>query len=239
MQKVLEDAISLKLKEEIVVKAAGRTDSGVHALGMVASFQSKNEIENLQLFLISVNGIIIQTTAAVTAIKKMPEEFHARFSCTEREYEYWIANSRFRHPLLIGRSHWVKTRLDLELIESNIQYLLGQHFFASFTPPATLMGKSSKREISELRIIRSDEYSGLLKFRIRGTGFLHNMVRITVGTLIDIGRGRINNRNMREIIEARDREQAGITLPPDGLYFIRAYYEKFPEIDELYFQNRF
>lgn len=193
----------------------------------------------MTIFLISINGIIKRSTAAVLAIEKIDDSFHARFSCTEREYEYWIINSPFRHPLLEERAYWVKGRLDMLKIIENSSYLPGKQFFNSFTPPSTLLDRTSERTITEVNVVQAEDYPGLLKIKIRGSGFLHNMVRIIVGTLIDIGRGKIKNRNMKEIIEARDRNKAGITLPPYGLYFIKAHYENYPEIERLYMKNHF
>ena len=182
---------------------------------------------------------MIRTPLAALSILQVDETFHARFSCKGREYEYWVYNSRFRHPLLDGRAYWVKTEINRELLEENARQLLGRHLFDSFTPPMSLQGKSSEREILRVEVLNSDEYSGLMKIRFHGSGFLHNMVRIMSGTLIDIGRGRLKDRNMKQIIEARDRNAAGITLPPYGLYFIKAYYADYPEIENLYSGTRY
>ena len=233
VQEKLEAVISRILREEITLVAAGRTDSGVHAKGMVVSFSSSNSIPNYHKFLVSVNGLVGGSVSALAG-REMPEKFHARFSCTEREYEYKILNSKTPHPLLSERALWFKNKIDFNRLQKEAETLHGKHDFAGFTKKSVLETyNSTERQITKIEVKRDEELKNLFKIVIRGTGFLHNMVRIIVGTLLDIARGRLTS-NILDILKTHDRTHAGITLPPYGLYFLRAYYRDYPEVNQLY-----
>ncbi|MCE9499466.1 MAG: tRNA pseudouridine(38-40) synthase TruA [Leptospira sp.] len=233
VQGSLEKAIQTILQEKIIIHPAGRTDTGVHARGMIVGFHTEKKIENYHRFIMGINSMT-GGKVAVIAAREMNEKFHARFSCSGREYEYHILNSVYPHPLLEKRVYWVKKPVSLDIIRNELNFLKGKMDFSSFSKKTALLNKSPQRQITDVEIIESPELAGLIKIRVKGTGFLHNMVRIIVGTLIDIGRGKIKDRNILNILNEKDRRKAGVTLPPYGLYFIRAYYENFPEIAELY-----
>ena len=233
VQEKLEDVISLILRENITLIAAGRTDAGVHAKGMVVSFSSTNSILNYHKFLVSLNGLVGGSVSALAG-KEISDQFHARFSCTEREYEYKILNTKTPHPLLNERVLWFKNNIDFDLLQREAETLHGKHDFAGFTKKSVLETyNSTERQITKIEVKRDSELRSLFKIVIRGTGFLHNMVRIIVGTLLDIARGRLKS-NILDILRTQDRTNAGITLPPYGLYFLRAYYRDYPEINQMY-----
>lgn len=233
VQEKLETVISRILREEITLIAAGRTDAGVHAKGMVVSFSSSHSIPNYHKFLVSVNGLVGGSVSALAG-SEISEKFHARFSCTEREYEYKILNSKTPHPLLIERALWFKNKIDFDLLQKEAVTLHGKHDFAGFTKKSVLETyNSTERQITKIEVKRDEELKNLFKIVIRGTGFLHNMVRIIVGTLLDIARGRLTS-NILDILRTQDRTHAGITLPPYGLYFLRAHYKDYPEVNQLY-----
>lgn len=233
VQEKLESVISLILREDITLVAAGRTDAGVHARGMVVSFSSSKSIPNYHKFLVSVNGLA-GGHVSVLAGSEISDKFHARFSCTEREYEYKVLNTRYPHPLLAERVLWYKNKIDFEILKREAETLHGRHNFAGFTKKSVLETYSStERQITKIEVKKDEMFKDLFNIVIRGTGFLHNMVRIIVGTLLDIARGHIQ-ASILEILKAEDRTHAGITLPPHGLYFKRAYYNDYPEINHLY-----
>lgn len=232
VQEALESAFFLAYKENINISAAGRTDAGVHALGMIVSFVAQRPISDFHKLISSLNALT-KKGVAVLGAKEMPESFHARFSCTEREYVYLVLNSKYKHPLWEGRAFRIHEKLDFEKITQELSYLKGKHDFRSFAKTISVRNKITERHILDIQLKKSQEFPGLYAFHIRGTGFLHNMVRIIVGTLLDIGRGKIT-KPILEILQSEDRTEAGTTLPPYGLYFKRAFYKEYSEIDELY-----
>lgn len=237
VQGKLESILSKILRENITLVAAGRTDAGVHAKGMVASFTSQNPIQNYSKLVLSVNAISgFDGGLSVLTASEVPDSFHARFSCTEREYEYRILNTQTPHPLLKERALWFKNKIDYNLLKREMECLVGKHDFASFTKKSVLETyTSTERRITKIEIKEDEELKNLFKIVIRGTGFLHNMVRILVGTLLDIARGKISS-SILEILESLDRTKAGKTAPPHGLYFVRAHYNDYPIVNNLYSQ---
>lgn len=228
----LEKAIQIILKEEVRLSAAGRTDTGVHARGMVVSFSSRKKIENYYKFLASLNALTPSEISILQGIG-MPERFHARFSCTEREYEYWILNSKYSFPLLEKRALWIYQDVNFKRIEEEFQKILGKFDFRSFAKTSSVKDRTTERQLTEVRITRSSDYENIYKIRIRGTGFLHNMIRILVGTAMQIASGK-KDTSLLDILEKGNRVIAGITLPPHGLYFYRAYYRDYPQVDGMY-----
>ncbi|MCB1177647.1 MAG: tRNA pseudouridine(38-40) synthase TruA [Leptospiraceae bacterium] len=235
VQSTLEEAIKVSTGEIVKITAAGRTDTGVHAKGMVISFPLQNIPKNLKKFNLSLNALSHQGVS-VLALREMPEEFNARFSCTEREYEFLILNSKFESPLYEKKAYRVYKNIDLELIDSQINGLIGKYDFKSFAKSTSVKGVSTERQITSIQFKPSLDTKGLYRLMIRGTGFLHNMIRIIVGTIFDVASGKIQ-MDLKSILEAGDRTIAGKTLPPHGLYFNKAYYRDYPEIEKMYYSN--
>jgi len=139
------------------------------------------------------------------------------------------------HPLLSGRVYWIRRRLNLDKVEKELSKLVGIHNFSSLTKKASLQFKSSPvREVKEARLEKVQGTKGLYKITIRANSFLHNMIRIIVGTIFDLSLDKLDISNILDIISETDRRIAGKTLPSSGLYFVRAYYKDYPQIDELY-----
>ncbi|XDD43239.1 tRNA pseudouridine(38-40) synthase TruA [Leptospira sp. WS60.C2] len=224
-------AIVLKTNPHSHLSVAGRTDTGVHALGMVCNFKTEIPIPNFHKFLVSVNALT-PDGVSVKNMVEVPAEFHSRFSCTGREYIYKLYYSKYESSFIQGRAYWVRSHVDWEKVKQQLQILVGEKDFRSLTKAKSMEGKRAVREIFDIQLeqLTPEWY----QIRIRANGFMHNMVRITVGTLLDIGKGRWESRSIDSILEEKNRSQAGVTLPPDGLYFVRAYYEDHPEIHELY-----
>ncbi len=232
VQAKLEKAFHTVCRENSRFTPAGRTDTGVHARGMIVSVPHQNKITDYRRVVHSLNALS-SDSLSVLGGKEMPEKFNARFSCTEREYEYWIYYAKAPSPLLNSRAYWMKFPLDLERVQKEIPSIVGKHNFKSFAKLESVRTKSAERQITSLSLIPSAEIPGLIRFQIRGTGFLHNMVRILVGTILSVGSGKITD-SLEEILQKEDRTTAGKTLPPYGLYFQRAYYQDYLEIDSLY-----
>ncbi len=235
VQQTLETALSTIFKEKIKITGAGRTDTGVHAWGMVVSFEHRKEIVNYHKLITSINALSSSGVYVLSA-SIMPPKFNARFSCTEREYEYWILNTKYPYPLFSGRATWIHVPLYIELLEGQFKDILGRNNFKSFAKASSIKEKPTEREITSVSISRSKECEGIIKINIRGSGFLHNMIRILVGSAIQVSLGK-TKMGLKEIIEKENRISAGITLPPYGLYFKRAYYKEYPQINNLYYSE--
>lgn len=235
VQESLESALNIILHKNPHSKlcVAGRTDTGVHALGMICNFKTEFPIPNDYKLIHSVNALSDLGVNA-RSITEVPDDFHARFSCTAREYVYKIYYSKHESVLHRKSAYWLKHHIDWNRIQEQIPYLLGERDFRSFTKAKSMKGKRAIRNIQEIKVEQDPQVKELYQIRVKANGFMHNMVRITVGTLLDIGKGRWERRSIESILEEEDRTQAGMTLPPHGLYFVRAYYQEFPQIDALY-----
>ncbi|WP_082760966.1 tRNA pseudouridine(38-40) synthase TruA [Leptospira alstonii] len=238
IQENIEKAAKILLKEEISVTGAGRTDTGVHARGMIVNFKTQTTIQNFGKFLLSLNAIT-DVGLSILGMAEVGENFDSRFSCNSREYEYWILNTKYPRPTWKNRAFWYQHKIDVTRLEAELELLKGEHDFRSLAKATSLKGRSTIRTILDVRLERSAELDGLLKVRIRANGFLHNMIRILTGTLLEIANGKRKVRNVLDILSSKDRTIAGITLPPYGLYFIRAYYDFHPEIDLMYSHRDF
>lgn len=245
VQAVIESAIRKLTGETVRLLTAGRTDSGVHALGQVANFYSATSIpcENLrrglQRFL--PDDVVIHTVTDV------PADFHATYSAVAKRYRYLILNRATGDPLLRPYAWQMRQPLDVPAMQAALPALLGKHDFRCFEtqfpnkatsvrtihqarwqtlPTAhiwqrTPAGVSSTGEVQDIRMPTGQP---LLQFEIVADGFLYNMVRAIVGTCVAIGRGRWEPDKMAEIIAAQDRGQAGETAPPHGLYLVHVQY---------------
>ncbi|WP_345788274.1 tRNA pseudouridine(38-40) synthase TruA [Leptospira tipperaryensis] len=233
VQENLEKAASILLKEPIDISGAGRTDTGVHARGMTVNFKTQKTVRNFSKFLLSMNALT-DPGVSIVSMTEVDENFDSRFSCNSREYEYLILNSKFPRPTWKNRAFWYQHKIDVPRLEAELELLKGEHDFRSLAKAISMKNRSTVRTILEARLERSAEFDGLFKVRIRANGFLHNMIRILTGTLLEIANGKRKDTNILQILSSKDRTIAGITLPPHGLYFIRAYYDSHPAIDSMY-----
>lgn len=219
IEEVLNRELSNLLKEDIKVIGASRTDSGVHALGNVAVFDTNTRIpaEKISFALNSrlPNDIVIQES------KEVESTFHPRFVKCEKTYEYRILNRRFPLPAERFNSHFFHYELDVNKMRQAATYIVGEHDFKCFCAAGAQV-KTTTREIYEINILEDD---GMIKIRIRGNGFLYNMVRIIAGTLIKVGNGDIDPEYLEEIIKSKKRENAGPTAPANGLTLVCINYD--------------
>jgi tRNA pseudouridine38-40 synthase len=215
------------------INVAGRTDAGVHGKGMIMNFHTSNPIQNFHKFIVGCNHLS-GDFVSILSMTETREDFHARFSCQAREYEYKIYISPYPRPILNQRAFWMHDLPDLNILDQESQSILGENDFRSLARKSSVEGKNSIREIYEIEWNLEKSIPVLLRFRIKANGFLHNMIRILTGTLLEIGLGKKPPGSLKKIIDSKTRSEAGITLPPYGLYFIRAYFPDYPEVENLY-----
>ena len=202
---------------------AGRTDSGVHAKGMVCHLDTFQTIP-LNKIQTGLNRFL-PDSVAVRHIAEVDQNFHARYSCRWRGYEYLIFNRHVRSPLWAGRATHIRGALNLEKMQAAAEVLTGTHDFAAFRSSAC----GAKNTITTLhRLTLSQPAENVLCLQVEGATFLHNMVRIIAGTLVAVGRGRMTVEDVRQLLLSGDRTAAGPTLGPEGLYFTQADYPAVP-----------
>lgn len=215
---VLNEYLTKLLKEEIVVIGASRTDAGVHAYGNVAVFDTNSRIpaEKISYALNAhlPEDIVIQESMEVSS------DFHPRYCDTRKTYEYRIYNATFPLPTNRRYSHFVYYDLDLEAMRKAASYLIGTHDFASFCSANTQV-KDTIRTIYNIEIEKERE---LIVIRIKGNGFLYNMVRIIAGTLIQVGTHQWETERVLEALTKKDRQAAGPTAPAKGLTLVEIEY---------------
>ena len=218
VEEVINRELSRMLGEDIAVIGASRTDSGVHALGNVAVFDTFSKIPPEKMcFALNQrlpDDIRIQDSCEV------PLDFHPRYCDSTKTYEYKILNRRFDNPVMRLYTHFVYMPLDYEKMQEAAKYLVGEHDFKSFCSARTQV-TDTVRTIYSLDVSKEDD---IIKIRISGNGFLYNMVRIIVGTLIKVGLKVYPPEYVKEILEACDRNVAGPKAPAKGLTLIEIVY---------------
>lgn len=218
VQEFLEEALSIVANEPIKVICAGRTDTGVHGVGQVIHFDTSAERSERSWILGS--NANLNKAVSVQWARPVNEDFHARFSARQRRYRYIILNRFPRPSFARGRVTWDYRPLDEDHMQQAAQHLLGEHDFSSYRAVAC-QAHSPVRTISQLDVRRKDD---MLSIDIEANAFLHHMVRNIAGVLMSIGAGEQAVDWSREVLDARDRTQGGITAPPHGLYFMSVDY---------------
>lgn len=223
IQQELQQALSTLLRQPIEVVGAGRTDTGVHAKMMVAHFSPPlsppkgGEIDEEQL-VYKLNKLL-PSDIAVQEVRRVADDMHARFSATSRTYHYYIHTHK--DPFLADYSWQIPYALDFEKMNEAAKVLLEYKDFTSFSK----VGTDVKTNLCDLREAYWEEVApGQWRFTITANRFLRNMVRAIVGTLVEVGRGRISTEDIRRIIEAKDRCSAGESVPAKGLFLVDIRY---------------
>ena len=218
VEEVVNRELTRLLQEPIEVIGASRTDSGVHALGNVAVFDTDTRIppEKISYALNArlPKDIVIQDS------KEVPPDFHPRRTDCVKTYEYRILNTRFPVPTMRLYAHYVYKPLDVEKMQAAAAFLVGEHDFASFCSAGSQV-KETVRTIYRLDLKRE---GNMVSFQVEGNGFLYNMVRIIAGTLIEVGIGSYPPERVREMLEARDRIRCGPKAPACGLTLVGIRY---------------
>ena len=219
VQEVFQNALFEIIHERPDIKGCSRTDSGVHANMYCVSMKIEHPIAKDRLMM-ALNRYL-PLDVAVTKIIDVPEDFHARYSCKGKEYVYKVWNSRVRNPFADGLMLHYRYDLDIEALNKEAQAFVGTHDFTSF---CTLDRREKGDFTRTVKYFRVEKDGDLLTFTVAADGFLYNMVRIMVGTLLAIGQGRIPYGSLPQIIEAENRKCAGPTAPPQGLYLNKVFY---------------
>jgi len=219
IQGVIKERIAQITQGEVNLIGAGRTDAGVHAFGQVANFQTESFIELIAL----QRGLnsLLSPDIVIKGIEEVEEGFHARFSARSKIYEYHILNRSYPSALLRAYAWFIPHQLDLASMERCGRLLIGSHDFSSFRASGD-ESRHSVREVIRLEIERRQ--GDLIVIVIEANAFLREMVRSIVGTLVDVGRGKTTLEEFEKIFQARDRRQAGMTAPAQGLFLVEVKY---------------
>lgn len=219
VQGALEAAVRGYCQVDALVQGAGRTDAGVHALGQVAHVDLPRD-DRPEVVANALNAHLRPHPVAVLKAEKVGEDFHARFSATERAYVYRIINRRAPAVLEINHAWWVSVPLSAAAMHEAAQVFVGKHDFSSFRA-AECQADSPVKTLDEMTVSQEGE---LISVRVRARSFLHHQVRNFVGTLKFVGEGKWTAADVKRALEARDRSVAGPTAPPDGLYLTHVKY---------------
>lgn len=219
IQGEIERAIFNIMHEEVDLIGSGRTDAGVHSLGQVANFKTNSNfpIEKMPIALNSQlkNSIVIKKA------EEVDERFHSRYNAKNKTYRYIINNSKTGTAIYRNLEYCYPFELDVEKMQEAAKYFEGEHDFKAFKSSGT-SGKNSVRTIYKAEVKKDGER---IIIELTGNGFLYNMVRIISGTLLDVGLGKIKPEEISKIIESKNRQNAGKTLPAHGLYLVCVEYK--------------
>ena len=228
VQGELEQVLSIVCRGPIQINGTSRTDAGVHALGQRASFSGDFGIPADRLAY-AVNNILsggMNATGKIGDIriveaKEVPEDFHARYEAKGKKYVYRILNSEDIKIFARNYQYQVTKPLDFDAMKKAAKHIVGTHDFKCFQAAGGEEKKTTVRTVYSLELNKQGDE---IQLEIKGDGFLYNMVRIITGTLVDVGLGKITPDQVKEIIESKDRQKAGHTAPPQGLYLAEVYY---------------
>lgn len=220
VQQAIETAVtSFCGQQDVLVYGSGRTDAGVHALGQVAHVDLVREFMPYRV-MDALNFYLKEYPVAILAVEKASSDFHARFSAKSRTYIYRIHNRRAPLAIDSGRVWHVIKPLDTDKMHEAAQLLVGLHDFNSFRA-VRCQAASSIRVVDSFKVSRQGD---VIQLEVQSRSFLHNQVRIMVGSLVLIGEGKWDQNDLKQALGFADRRAAGPTAPPDGLYFARVDY---------------
>lgn len=218
IQQILEETIESITNEKTTVYGCSRTDTGVHANEYCFNFLHNNSI--------TCSGIIralnskLPDDMAVFSCSEMPYDFHARYDCKGKEYIYKIHNSEIKSPFLKNRVYRYWYPINEKLLNDVAQCYVGTHDFNAFCSS----GSDKQCTVRTIHYFNVERDGDIITMTVKGDGFLYNMVRIMVGTLLFVNEGKIKPEKLSEIIEGKDRTKAGKTAPPQGLYLNKVFY---------------
>ncbi len=226
VQQKIEEALQKLFQTDIRLHSSSRTDTGVHALGMVAHAgipSARFKMPEAKL-LLAINAHL-PTDIRIASARRCPAKFHARFDASGKEYRYFVWNHPSMNPLLRHQAWHVPQPLALPAMRLAAKYFLGKHDFKSFAANRNYEMETTVRTLTRCEVRRAGP---LLTFTIEGDGFLYKMCRGIVGTLVQIGQGKFSSTVIGEMLEHKDRRVAGMTAPAHGLVLWKVFYRKKP-----------
>ena len=220
VQGELEKALKKATGEEVQLIGSGRTDKRVHALGQVANFHTRSNIPGEKYKLLM--EFLLPEDISIVDSEEVDLKFHSRYDASRKQYKYLVYNEKLPSAIYRNFSYHVSADLNIKDMMEAAKCFIGTHDFNAFK---VSKGKkiNTNRTINHIDIKKEDS---LIEFTIEGNSFLHNMVRIIIGTLIFVGNGKIDKYEIPKIIRDGKREKAGITAPPQGLFLEKVYYDK-------------
>lgn len=219
IQSEIEKAIKEITGEDCEVIASGRTDAGVHALGQVANFHTNTNIE-IEKIPYAINSKLTKSIV-ITKAEEVDDRFHSRYNCKLKTYRYIVNNAEFPSALERYREYHMPIELNVEAMKEAVKHFEGEHDFKGFKSSGGNAKKTTVRTITKAVV---EEHGSRLYIELTGNGFLYNMVRIIVGTLLEVADGKIDVRDIKGIINSKDRNRAGVTAKAHGLYLNKVYY---------------
>ncbi|MGI6545050.1 MAG: tRNA pseudouridine(38-40) synthase TruA [Fastidiosipilaceae bacterium] len=223
LQQVLQDKLTKICKHEISLTGCSRTDAGVHALGHVSNFTTRCAIPADRLA-IAMNSLLPGDVSVLGAVN-VDRTFNSRFHARRKRYSYRIWNNRTPSAIRSRFTCHIPGELDIEAMREGADQLVGEQDFRSFMAAGS-SAKTTVRRLFSAKVWVNPEDRREIRFVVEGTGFLYNMMRIISGTLVYIGLGKIEPERMRDIIDARDRKMAGKTLPANGLFLEKVWFDE-------------
>ncbi len=218
VQKVVQDALYTLTGENIKSVASGRTDSGVHAQGQVVHFDTNSTIPASK-FKDALNSLLDKDVRILKS-KQVKNDFHARYDAKSKIYKYTIYNGDVENPLNSRYTAFYPYKIDFDKINDAIKEIVGTHDFKCFLAS----GSQVQNTVRTIDYIKVTKKAKTITFTIKGNGFLYNMVRIIVGTLLDVSQGRLTAQNVKDAIELKSRKLCGKTMPPNGLCLYKVFY---------------
>jgi len=219
IQGEIEKAIRTITGKKTTLYGSGRTDSGVHGKGQIANFHTNGSMPFSKLK--PALNTVLPKDISIIKVKKVNKNFHSRYNAKSKIYSYTILNRKTNSPFLRKHTLHIPYKLNLSLIRKEAKVLLGRHNFKSFCASGN-KHKSTIRTIKKITIIKNKNSAVIIN--IEANGFLYNMVRNIVGTLIEIGRGKFTPGTMKQLLKAKDRTKAGPTAPAHGLCLMKVRY---------------
>ena len=220
VQQVVQDAVEAVTGVRSGVTGCSRTDAGVHADTFCCCFDSDSPLRGDKLC--AALNFHLPRDVSVYEAREVEEDFHPRYHARGKRYVYRIWNGPQRHPVYDKYALWVKKPLDANFLNEVVKQYIGTHDFAAFCGAGSDLQGTTRRTIRTCTVTREGD---LVRFTVEGDGFLYNMVRIMVGTLLEIAAERLSPDSIPAILEGRDRRAAGPTAPPHGLCLERVFYE--------------
>ncbi|MBQ5592203.1 MAG: tRNA pseudouridine(38-40) synthase TruA [Clostridia bacterium] len=218
VQEAMQNAIEQILGVRESVTGCSRTDAGVHANDFCCNIRTENEIDCYRLQ--GALNAVLPDSISVKSVKEVDADFHARYSCVTKQYVYRVWNAGFKNPFLVNRAWHYKNKIDEKFLNEQSQAYVGTHDYKAFCSAGSSV-EDTVRTVKQFSVTRDGDE---VTFTVEADGFLYNMVRIMVGSLIEISENRIEKDKLSAIIESKDRALAGRTAPPQGLYLNKVNY---------------